>query len=410
MEILVPLADLDFDDEESQAVLDVLNKRWLTMGAVTQEFEIQFAKMANASGGDFENKHGFYTEDVINHEYFVRRASTEGKPVPAEVLADYPDLKPSVQKPAPVKAPAEQPLPGEAGEKAGYFDVKTVPKIGVTPNKPPKGKHEDLYGVQHGKWAVSDSWILNKTAHPSLRLLPVAKRQVKAGTPEGYMPETAYPLLPPSHQIEVYGEKQYVWVDNKGEPTISVDAKLFNWITRKLKLNIGTSTKDITENKALPIVNNKGDIVGIVMPMDIPSKADIAPLAEKETKSATKPRKGFRPGYVDITPVADAIDKVVSSSESVISETKKQSKSITKEIDKLIGVVSTRMGNIHPEIKRRQRRVDFEEMVNTARDMEQVVPFVRQAKKMSKADRKRLLKFIQMFMSYFISNCLHSCI
>ncbi len=46
MEILVPLADLDFGEEESQAVLDVLNERWLTMGAVTQEFESQFAEMA----------------------------------------------------------------------------------------------------------------------------------------------------------------------------------------------------------------------------------------------------------------------------------------------------------------------------------------------------------------------------
>ena len=46
MEMLVPLADLDFGEGESQAVLDVLNKRWLTMGSVTQEFESQFAKMA----------------------------------------------------------------------------------------------------------------------------------------------------------------------------------------------------------------------------------------------------------------------------------------------------------------------------------------------------------------------------
>ncbi len=46
MEIRVPLADLDYGEEESQAVLDVLNKRWLTMGTVTQEFESQFAKMA----------------------------------------------------------------------------------------------------------------------------------------------------------------------------------------------------------------------------------------------------------------------------------------------------------------------------------------------------------------------------
>jgi dTDP-4-amino-4,6-dideoxygalactose transaminase len=45
MQIRVPLADLDFDGEEKRAVLNVLEGRWLTMGAVTQEFERQFAEM-----------------------------------------------------------------------------------------------------------------------------------------------------------------------------------------------------------------------------------------------------------------------------------------------------------------------------------------------------------------------------
>jgi len=44
MEWRVPLADLDYGPAENQAVLDVLNSRWLTMGGVTQEFESQFAK------------------------------------------------------------------------------------------------------------------------------------------------------------------------------------------------------------------------------------------------------------------------------------------------------------------------------------------------------------------------------
>jgi dTDP-4-amino-4,6-dideoxygalactose transaminase len=39
----VPLADLNFDDSEENAVLDVLRSRWLTMGSVTQAFENEFA-------------------------------------------------------------------------------------------------------------------------------------------------------------------------------------------------------------------------------------------------------------------------------------------------------------------------------------------------------------------------------
>ncbi len=39
----IPLADLDFGPDESNAVQNVLNSRWLTMGEVTQEFELAFA-------------------------------------------------------------------------------------------------------------------------------------------------------------------------------------------------------------------------------------------------------------------------------------------------------------------------------------------------------------------------------
>lgn len=38
----VPLADLDYGQEEEAAVLKVLHSKWLTMGAITQEFEDKF--------------------------------------------------------------------------------------------------------------------------------------------------------------------------------------------------------------------------------------------------------------------------------------------------------------------------------------------------------------------------------
>ncbi len=39
----VPLADVDFDQEESIAVENILKSKWLTMGAVTQQFEADFS-------------------------------------------------------------------------------------------------------------------------------------------------------------------------------------------------------------------------------------------------------------------------------------------------------------------------------------------------------------------------------
>lgn len=44
----VPLSDIDFDDDELEAVQNVINSRWLTMGRITQDFEAAFAKYTGA--------------------------------------------------------------------------------------------------------------------------------------------------------------------------------------------------------------------------------------------------------------------------------------------------------------------------------------------------------------------------
>jgi dTDP-4-amino-4,6-dideoxygalactose transaminase len=48
MEWRIPLSDIDFGPEEAAAVQGVVVSRWLTMGAVTQQFEQEFAEYANA--------------------------------------------------------------------------------------------------------------------------------------------------------------------------------------------------------------------------------------------------------------------------------------------------------------------------------------------------------------------------
>ena len=40
----IPLSDMDFGPEESNAVAEVIHSKWLTMGAVTQEFEQAFSE------------------------------------------------------------------------------------------------------------------------------------------------------------------------------------------------------------------------------------------------------------------------------------------------------------------------------------------------------------------------------
>ena len=48
MEWKIPLADLDYGRPEEAAVMEVLRSRWLTMGAVTQAFESEFAALCGA--------------------------------------------------------------------------------------------------------------------------------------------------------------------------------------------------------------------------------------------------------------------------------------------------------------------------------------------------------------------------
>jgi dTDP-4-amino-4,6-dideoxygalactose transaminase len=48
MDWRVPLADVNLGEEEENAVLDVLRSGWLTMGAVTQNFEQEFAKFTGS--------------------------------------------------------------------------------------------------------------------------------------------------------------------------------------------------------------------------------------------------------------------------------------------------------------------------------------------------------------------------
>jgi dTDP-4-amino-4,6-dideoxygalactose transaminase len=48
MDWKIPLADLDYDDQEVDAAADVLRSKWLTMGSITQQFEDQFAELIGA--------------------------------------------------------------------------------------------------------------------------------------------------------------------------------------------------------------------------------------------------------------------------------------------------------------------------------------------------------------------------
>jgi len=105
------------------------------------------------------------------HEQLVQQALSEGKPVPAEVLADYPDLKPAETPPAPVETVPEAPpvAPTEVpAETPAEVAPAEVPAEGVTEAvaKEPwemTTKEFEQYSKEPVKAARRDDWF-NKSA------------------------------------------------------------------------------------------------------------------------------------------------------------------------------------------------------------------------------------------------------
>ena len=49
MNYKIPLFDLNFDEKEENAVLEVLRTKWISTGPKTAEFEQKFAQMLNVN-------------------------------------------------------------------------------------------------------------------------------------------------------------------------------------------------------------------------------------------------------------------------------------------------------------------------------------------------------------------------
>lgn len=112
---------------------------------------------------------------IVTHESVIRKAIAEGKPVPPEVLADYPDLKPKAPEPTPGLDPklirtknrlAELVSEGKGGsELAGKLRAQIAEAVEATPEEIKKrlnrGAYHDPDGVtwkvqqdQEGKFYV----------------------------------------------------------------------------------------------------------------------------------------------------------------------------------------------------------------------------------------------------------------
>lgn len=72
--------------------------------------------------------------------------------------------------------------------------------------------------------------------------------------------------------------------------------------------------------------------------------------------------------------------------ETVKEKIKKYGESVGGGADKIIGVISTRLKNLNPVLKREMRDYEYKLATNTEKDFEKVVPFMKSFKKLPDAD------------------------
>ena len=71
---------------------------------------------------------------------------------------------------------------------------------------------------------------------------------------------------------------------------------------------------------------------------------------------------------------------------TLLTNVKRVASEITEGVDKYLGVISTRLGNVSPKLKNKLRQLDLDIGVNHAKDVKSVEPLLRKAIKMNRDD------------------------
>ncbi len=321
-----------------------------------------------------------------------------------------PDLKPSPTKLTPTPIAGE--LPGmreRPGQAPGVgLSLREMESVGGIGGKPLTFEQRKLL-VEIQKEALSSRYGY---------LDPILKYVAKRGEFKGRLPE----VLGDS-KGGLFRQKGDQIVDNaggRGSEEIRADMEVYlqkraelKEFESQLKADIkaqkevdkvkkATQTREqrLTEEGYIKPTHLKMDSTGRPLAYTTREKAILQKAQELPITSETKSlaqiaeQEGFAiPKELQTPKEIKLSEKVYETNrslgggkETVKEKIKKYGESIGGGTDKILGVISTRLKNLNPVLKREMRDYEYKLATNTEKDFEKVVPFMKSFKKLSDAD------------------------
>jgi len=314
-----------------------------------------------------------------SHRAFVKGALDEGKTVSKEILKSYPELV--VKKPEPKQAVKPQEVVKVEKPKAKTSGAESEIRKALEERK--DDINNAFIELDEGNQAPLHD-LINKIENDA-ELEAVRRSLDERGiNPDRYLPKTPYsPEKNKTLSIEEMDgaieaekpaptpEKTDVALEGKGVESIGKA-----WINNQKKPII--SAREITKGK-------------------FQGKVEITLTAGRDAEGNVKAGKKVkveRKAVIDWPGVKKFLSEEKGAVEidlSIVKDIGKGAKEAYRDIKKMgdeyLGSISTRLGNIDPELKNHLRKFEFKKRRKTLQNTERVLPMLKKIKKMSAEDR-----------------------
>jgi len=355
----------------------------------------------NAMKGEIPKGFGFKYKERPYQEFTLRPESEEGMT----------SNLPKVQYPISIRTPINKQTQPPAGETFSLTpEVVTEAKV--------KPTQKDMFGVG-GEFPIrggipskemGETPLERATAEAAERSF-IKKHQLDIPISEGNMSlEDRVNLLERAGQKEAAQKlkqkvqpKKYqpeniiTWIKSKGGIDYQkefwngeLDMAMENQPFLKSALN-KRSGKGLTLDELSMMAKSDGWIKEATPQalLDAINKKKLSP--EVVESRMARGRFGGQGGFVDLTPIYNRIMK--PEGPRFAKEKSSAWKDIKLKADELAGIISTRVGNIAPELKGRLRKYVFDEGLSTTEDLRGIEPFY---KKFNKLDEPTQFKLTEM--------------
>jgi len=329
------------------------------------------------------------------HRAIVQKALSEGKPVPKEVLAEYPDLKPKEAPSAKETVTAtEKPKPGRAWVKGQWRPIITAreitrkgKKFGKIEVTLPNGKKVLLEKDDIDVWPGETKVVKTEPVSDAKTRL---KSKLKEQRGSFSLKSKEGPAV--LEDLVIVGKD----VINQGHDTYTKFAKQMKSVLSDVWEKIRRAMERVFRMAKKALKSERGAIT--IEGKAKPPKVEVKPKEKPVVKPAVKkPSVGVQ----KVLAVIKKKERPAPTTEAEYTANRKDARNIklavatnarrvkseiAEGVDKFLGAISTRLGNISPKLKYKLRRLDFDINKRFAANTKAVLPLLKKAKKMSRAD------------------------